>query len=89
MMTAGLQSEKSPRPYPSHEPQVSYPGHLEVRRVRAKGSVLFKGNRFFLSETLGREWVGFEEVDDGLWSVRFGGFLLGRYDERDESFEAL
>jgi transposase InsO family protein len=79
----------SPRPYPSREPQVSYPGHLEVRRVRAKGGVLFKGNRFFLSETLGREWVGFEEVDDGLWSVRFGGFLLGRYDERDESFEAL
>jgi len=79
----------SPRRYPMHEPQVSYPGHLEVRRVRSKGGIRFQGHRFHLSETLGREWVGFEEVDDGLWTVRFGAFVLGRYDARDETFEPL
>jgi hypothetical protein len=36
-----------------------------------------------------RETVGLEEVDDGLWSVYFGPVLLGRYDERETSFEAL
>jgi putative transposase len=80
---------KSPRPYPSYRPQVSYPGHFEVRRVHVNGDIRFQGQRLYVSGALGREWVGLEETDDGLWSVRFGSFLLGRYDERDETFEAL
>jgi hypothetical protein len=70
-------------------PQVSYPGHFEVRRVKANGVIRFQGQVHFVSSALGREWVGLEEVDDGLWSVQFGSVLLGRYDERDASFEAL
>ncbi|HEX6202403.1 MAG TPA: IS481 family transposase [Thermoanaerobaculia bacterium] len=80
---------RSPRPYAGRVPQVSYPGHFEVRRVKAKGGILFQGNELFVSGALAREWVGLEEVDDGLWSVWFGSFLLGRYDERDATFEAL
>ncbi|HUP21321.1 MAG TPA: IS481 family transposase [Thermoanaerobaculia bacterium] len=80
---------RSPRPYPGRVPQVSYPGHFEVRRVKANGVIRFQGQIHFVSSALGREWVGLEEVDDGLWSVQFGSFLLGRYDERDASFEAL
>jgi len=81
--------DRSPRPYPSQMPQVRYPGHFEVRRVQAKGDICFQGRRHFLSGALGREWVGLEEIDEGLWSVQFGSFLLGRYDERDETFETL
>lgn len=80
---------RSPRPYPRRAPEVSYPGHFEVRRVRAKGEIRFQGQHHFVSQSLAREWIGLEEVDDGLWSVRFGSFLLGRYDERDATFEAL
>lgn len=80
---------RSPRPYPRRPPEVTYPGHFEVRRVKARGEIRFQGRYHFVSQALGREWVGLEEVDDGLWSVNFGSFLLGRYDERDATFEAL
>ena len=29
------------------------------------------------------EYVGLEEVDDGMWSVCFGPVLIGRFDERN------
>jgi hypothetical protein len=29
------------------------------------------------------EYVGLEEVDDGIWSIHFCHVLLGRVDERD------
>jgi putative transposase len=81
--------ETSPRPYPHDEPAVLYPGHFELRRVRTKGDIRWRGQRHFLSEALSGETVGLEEVDDGLWSLRFGPLLLGRYDERDKSLELL
>lgn len=68
---------------------MTYPGHFELRDVRAKGDIRWQGQRLFLSDVLKRETVGLEEVDDGLWSVYFGTVLLGRYDEREASFEAL
>lgn len=80
---------RSPRRFPAHVPQVSYPGHFEVRRVHGNGDIHFRGHHFFVSGALSREWIGLEEVDDGLWSLRFGPMLLGRYDERDETFAAL
>lgn len=79
----------SPRPYPRRLPEVVYPGHYEVRRVQLGGEFRFHGRNVFVSEVLGREPVGLEEVDDGLWSVHFGPVLLGRYDQRDGTFEAL
>ena len=32
---------------------------------------------------MAEEYVGLEEVADGVWSVYFGPVLLGRFDERD------
>ncbi len=79
----------SPRLYPRRLPEISYPGHFEVRWVRSKGEIKWRGEKLFLSEMLYREPVGLEEVDDGLWSVYFGPVLLGRYDEQEAGFEAL
>ena len=36
-----------------------------------------------ISSTLREEYVGCEEVDDGVWNVWFGPLLLGRFDERE------
>lgn len=80
---------RSPRPYEGRVAQVSYPGHLEVRQVDRRGRIRFQRNTLFLSEVLRREWVGLEEVDEDLWSVRFGPVLLGRYDQREATFEPL
>ncbi len=37
----------------------------------------------FLSETLAKEEIGLEEIDDGTWSIYFYNILLGRFDERN------
>lgn len=34
-----------------------------------------------MTHTLTGEYVGLEEVDDGLWNVYFGPIKLGRMDE--------
>ncbi len=38
--------------------------------------------RVCVTHTLAGEYVGLEEVDDGLWDVYFGPLKLGRMDER-------
>ncbi len=79
----------SHRPYPQQLPELTYPGHYEVRRVRPKGDIKWQGRQIFISETLQRQPVGLEEVDDGLWSLYFGSVLLGRYDERNQHLDLL
>ena len=37
----------------------------------------------FLSRALADEHVGLEESGDGVWSVHFANFLLGKFAERD------
>jgi len=70
------------RPYPATLPEIDYPGHFEVRRVSSKGSIRWRQRKVFFSESLARERVGLEEIDDGLWSIYLADLLLGRYDER-------
>ena len=71
------------RKSPRHLPEPVYAGHLEVRRVRSGGEIQWRGDRFFLSECLAGELVGFEEIEDGVWSLFFAGKLLGRFHERE------
>lgn len=77
----GLLWEPSPREYPEKLPKPEYPGHYEVRIVRSRGEIKFKGHKLFLSHALAHERVGLEEVDDGVWSVRFFAFEIGRLQE--------
>lgn len=72
----------SPRPYPARRVPMEYPAHYEVRTVSGRGRIKFRGRLWFLSTTLIRERVGFVAVDDGIWSLQFGTFELGRLDER-------
>jgi hypothetical protein len=73
----------SPRPYPARLPEPEYPGHFEVRYVSRNGGVRWHNRWVNVSHVLAEEYVGLEEVDDGVWSVYFGPVLLGRFDERD------
>ena len=72
----------SPRPYPARLPALEYPAHCEVRRVSRNGGVRWHNRWVNVSHVLAEEYVAFEEVGDGLWSVAFGPLLLGRFDER-------
>jgi transposase InsO family protein len=72
----------SPRPYPAHLPPLEYPGHYEVRRVSRNGGIRWHKQWVNVSQTLGEEFIGFVEIDDGEWDVYFGPLRLGRFHER-------
>ena len=46
----------------------------------------WKDRRIFTGKTLIGEWVGLEEIDDGIWSLYYGPVLLARFDEREMRF---
>lgn len=77
----------SGRTYPSRLPKIEYPGHFEVRRVSRNGGVRWNSKWVCVSHVLGEEYVGFEEVDNGLWEVFYGPVRLGRFHERISKFE--
>ena len=70
------------QPYPTRLEPVHYPGHFEVRRVRTDGTIKCFGQLLFVSSALCAEFLGLEEVDDGVWTIWFMNHLLGRLDAR-------
>ena len=73
----------SPRPYPRTLRGMDYPRHFETRYVSTNGGIRWHKRWVNVSHVLAEEYVGLEEVADGVWSVHFGPLLLGRLDERD------
>jgi len=72
----------SERQMPLRTPPWDYPGHHLVRKVNSHGSISFQHRTLFVSRTLCGEWIGMEEVADGLWSLYYREYLLGRLDEQ-------
>jgi transposase InsO family protein len=77
----------SPRELPRHLPPLEYPGHFEVRLVSRNSGIRWKRRWVCVTHTLAGEYVGLEEVGDGLWDVYFGPLKLGRMDERRQQIE--
>jgi len=73
---------RAPRKLPRELPQIEYPKHFEVRLVSRNSGIRWKSSWVCVTQTLAEEYVGLEEVDDGLWDVYFGPLKLGRMDER-------
>ena len=86
--TPGSHYRPSERPMPETLPEAEYPAHYEVRWVSRCGTYKWKRHQLFISQALGHEWIAFEEVDDGVWSVYFYDVLLARLDERDFKLRA-
>jgi len=72
----------SSRQLPDKLPPLEYPGHFEVRLVSRNSGIRWKRRWVCVTHTLAGEYVGLEEVGDGLWDVYFGPLKLGRMDER-------
>jgi transposase InsO family protein len=77
----------SPRSYPRRLPLLEYPPHFEVRKVSANGGIRWHAHRVPVSHLLIDEYIGFEEIDDGLWTVYFGMITLGWFHEHDGQIE--
>ena len=72
----------STRELPRRLAPLEYPGHFEVRLVSRNSGIRWKKRWVCVTHTLAGQYVGLEEVGDGLWDVYFGPLKLGRMDER-------
>ena len=78
----------SERVMPERLPEPEYPGHFEVRYLSKDGNIRFKKHQFFVSKALAHEYLGLEEIADGVWSLHFYDRVLARFDERDWKLRA-
>jgi transposase InsO family protein len=72
----------SHRQFPRHIDPPVYPGHHAVRSVHLDGTIRFRADSVFLSESLVGEQVGLEEFDDDRFLIRFGPIELATLDCR-------
>jgi putative transposase len=77
----------SPRPMPDRLPPLEYPDRFEVRYVSANGGIRWNHRWVNVSTVCVGQYVGLEEIDDGIWNVYFGPLHLGRLLERHMRIE--
>jgi hypothetical protein len=74
--------ESSPRELPSKLPPIEYPDHFEKRAVGPNGGFKWFGTDVSLSHLLEGQYIGLEEVGDGIWDIYYSHVRLGQMDER-------
>jgi len=87
MRTPAACYEPSPRKMPNKPPPLEYPDRFEVRYVSANGGIRWHHPWVNVSHVCVGEYVGLEEIDDGVWNVYFGPLKLGRLLERHMRIE--
>jgi hypothetical protein len=70
----------SSRAMPKRIRPYEYPSHYLVRRVSRCGTLRVLRNQVFVSQTLNEDYVGLEEVDDGVYDLFFCFYHIGRYE---------
>ena len=72
---------------PNKIPPLEYPDRFEVRYVSANGGIRWEKDWVNVSTVCAGNYVGLEEIDDGVWNVYFGPLKLGRFLERHRRIE--
>lgn len=80
MKRPGEVYQASARTMPRRIEPYEYPGHYLVRRVSRAGTIRVLRRQIFVSNTLQEDYVGLEEVDDGVYDLHFCFYQIGRYD---------
>ena len=70
----------SGRTMPKRIEPYDYPAHYLVRRVSRAGTIRVFHNQIFVSNTLHEDYVGLEEVDDGVYDLFYCFYHIGRYE---------
>jgi transposase InsO family protein len=79
--------QASPRAYPKKVHALEYPAHFETRYVSYNGGIRWNCDWVNVSITCAGQWVGLEEIDNGIWNVYFGPVKLGRLIEEQMRIE--
>ena len=72
----------SPRQFPGRLAEISYPDHMQVRRVRNHGDIKYFGRRLFTTQSLAGQYIGIEQEDEDLSLLWYCGYLLGQLDHK-------
>jgi putative transposase len=72
----------SSRQLPNRWPPLEYPDRFEGRDVRAHGGIRWHPQGVHVSHTCIGDYLGLEELDEGIWNVYFGPLTRGRLLER-------
>ena len=78
MQTPASLYEPSPRQMPNRLAALEYPDRFEVRYVSANGGIWWNKQWVNVSTVCAGEYVGLEEIDNGIWNVYFGPLKLGK-----------
>ena len=79
--------QPSARTMPAKTPPLEYPDRFEVRYVSANGGIRWNSSWVNVSTVCVGEYVGLEEIEDGVWNIYFGALRLGRLLERKMKIE--
>lgn len=79
----------SKRSMPSRIGSYDYPGHFLVRCVSRCGTIRVLSNQVFVSQTLNEDYVGLEQVDEGVYDVYFCFYQIGRYELRTNKIHGI
>jgi transposase InsO family protein len=79
--------QPSLRQMPRKLPALEYPAHFETRYVSYNGGIRWRSDWVNVSICCAGEYVGLEEIDNGIWNVYFGPVKLGRLIEEKMRIE--
>src|ERR1044071_197271 len=74
-------------PMPKKLLPFQYPDRFELRYVSANGAIRWSKQWVNVSTVCAGQYVGLEEIDDGIWNVYFGPLTLGRFIEKHMRIE--
>ena len=72
----------SPREYSSRLPEINYPDHMKIRRIRVHGAIKLDNKDLFVSQSLAGELVGVEQINEDNSRLWYCNYLLGQIDHR-------
>ena len=75
--------EYSSRNYPERIPEIEYEEGKVIRRVKRSGEIQWQSQRIYISQVISGQAVSLEEVDNGVWEVRYGFYPLGTLTEKE------
>jgi len=81
--------QPSHRPMPSRLHTYDYPSHFLVRRVSRDGTIRVLSKQIFVTNTLQEDFVGLEEVDNGIYDLYFCFYGIGRYHLQQNKIEDI
>ncbi len=79
----------SSRQFPNKIATYDYDDTMEIRKVKANGEIKWQGNRYYLSQVLAGEYVGFLPCSCDEWRIYYRFHQLGLMNDSDRKIYPL